>query len=88
MPLRFLADHCVPNSAVQSLRESHHEVFRLGDLLRVESPDSVVIAKAQEVDAILLSLNGDFADITAFPPQSFRGIVFNFAIIPRFCRNF
>ena len=63
MALRFLADHCVSNSTVQSLREAHHEVLRLKDVLPVESSDTIVIAKAQESDAILLALNGDFSHI-------------------------
>jgi hypothetical protein len=32
---------------------------RLRDILPVQSPDKVVIAKTQEMDAILLSMNGD-----------------------------
>jgi predicted nuclease of predicted toxin-antitoxin system len=63
MALRFLADHCISNTIVQTHRDAAHEVLRLRDVLPVESPDSVVLAKAQEIDAILLSLNGDFADI-------------------------
>ena len=63
MALRFLADHCIPNSTVQSLREANHEVLRLKDVLPVESSDTIVITKAQEIDAILLSLNGDFSHI-------------------------
>jgi hypothetical protein len=39
------------------------------------SPDESVIAKAQELNAILLSLNGDFADIVRYPPAQFDGIV-------------
>ncbi len=35
----------------------------------------MVIAKAQEIDAILLSLNGDFADIVTYPPKSHKGII-------------
>jgi hypothetical protein len=34
-----------------------------------------VIAEAQELGAILLSLNGDFADIVAYPPRQFGGVV-------------
>ncbi len=34
-----------------------------------------VIAKAQELDAILISLNGDFADITTYPPSRYKGII-------------
>jgi predicted nuclease of predicted toxin-antitoxin system len=75
MALRFLADHCVSNSTVQSLREAHHEVLRLKDVLPVESSDTVVIAKAQEIDAILLSLNGDFSHIVNYPPKNYKGIV-------------
>ena len=75
MALRFLADHCISNSIVQTLRGANHEVVRLRDVLPVESSDAVVIAKAQEIDAILLSLNGDFADIVSYPPEKYKGIV-------------
>jgi|SRR6266851_7802072 predicted nuclease of predicted toxin-antitoxin system len=75
MALRFLADHCISNTIVQTLRDTAHDVVRLKDVLPVESPDATVIAKAQEIDAILLSMNGDFADIVTYPPQSYKGIV-------------
>jgi predicted nuclease of predicted toxin-antitoxin system len=63
MALRFLADHCISNTIIRALQDAAHEVVRLRDVLPVESPDMIVIAKAQEIDAILLSMNGDFADI-------------------------
>ncbi len=75
MTLRFLADHCISNFIIKSLREAGHEVSRLKDILPVESPDIAVIAKAQEIDALLVSLNGDFADIVAYPPNEYKGIV-------------
>lgn len=75
MALRFFADQCVSNQIVYQLREVEHEVLLLRDHLAVESPDAVVIAKAQELDAILLSLNGDFADIVTYPPAEYKGIV-------------
>lgn len=75
MPLRFFADHCVSRTVIQALRDAGHQVLRLKDRLPVESADSLVISKAQELDAILLSLNGDFADIAAYPPEKFRGVV-------------
>jgi len=73
--LRFFADHCVPSSVIQKLQESGYEVLRLRDYLPTDSSDQLVIAKAQELNAILLSLNGDFADIVTYPPARFRGIV-------------
>ena len=75
MSLRFFADHCISNFIIQSLTASGHEVFRLKDHLPAESPDSKVIEKAQELNAILLSLNADFADIVAYPPAQFKGII-------------
>jgi predicted nuclease of predicted toxin-antitoxin system len=56
MALRFLADHCISNAIVQTLRDANHDVLRLRDVLPVESPDATVIAKAQDLDSILLSL--------------------------------
>ena len=75
MGLRFLADHCISNYTVHTLQEAGHEVLRLRDVIPVESPDPVVIAKAQQLDAILVSLNGDFADIVTYPPKRYKGIV-------------
>ena len=75
MGLRFLADHCISNLIIQTLRDRRHEVVRLRDVLPVESPDAIVNAKAQDLDAILLSLNGDFADIVTYPPENYKGIV-------------
>jgi predicted nuclease of predicted toxin-antitoxin system len=76
MALRFLADHCISKSIVQTLRDANHEVLRLKDLLLpVDSEDAIVIAKAQEIQLILLSLDGDFSDIVTYPPASYNGIV-------------
>ena len=73
--MKLLLDHFVPNRVANLLREAGHEVVCLRDCLRAASPDRVVIHKATELDAVLISLNGDFADITAYPPESYRGIV-------------
>jgi predicted nuclease of predicted toxin-antitoxin system len=75
MGLRFFADHCVPNSVIQGLFDASHEVIRLRDHIPIESPDSIVIAAAQELDSILVSLNGDFTDKLNYPPENYKGIV-------------
>jgi predicted nuclease of predicted toxin-antitoxin system len=75
MNLRFFADQCVPVSVIQALTNEGHEVLRLKDSIPVDSPDPVVLAKAQELDAILVSLNGDFADIVRYPPAEYKGII-------------
>jgi len=60
---------------IQALRNAGHEVLRLKEYLPVESADEVVIERTQELDSMLLSLNGDFADIVAFPPPLYKGII-------------
>jgi predicted nuclease of predicted toxin-antitoxin system len=75
MSLRFFADHCIPNSVIQTLRGAGHEVFILKEYLPRNSDDAVVIAKAQELEAVLVSLNGDFADIVTYPPSHYGGII-------------
>jgi predicted nuclease of predicted toxin-antitoxin system len=75
MTLKLFIDQCVPKSIIQILRNTEHEVFVLGDYIPIESPDTIVIAKAQELNAILISLNGDFADIVTYPPSAYQGII-------------
>ena len=73
--MMFFLDHCVPNRVAIMLAADGHRVMRLRDLLPTDSPDHVVLQKAAELDAVLISLNGNFADITAYRPASHRGIV-------------
>ena len=75
MSLRFLADHCVPTLVIRLLRDDDHEVFVIKEHIPPDSKDPTVIAKAQDLDAILVSLNGDFSDIVTYPPAAYRGIV-------------
>jgi predicted nuclease of predicted toxin-antitoxin system len=75
MPLRFFADHCIPNSIIQELQDAGCSVLRLKDHIPIESPDSKVIEITQEFDAILLSLNGDFTNILNYPPDRYKGII-------------
>lgn len=75
MSVRFFADHCIPDSVIRLLIDAGHEVFLLRDYMPTDSPDSLVIEKAQVIDAVLLSLNGDFADIVTYPPANYKGIL-------------
>ena len=75
MSLRFFADHCISNFIIQTLRDAGYEAFRLRDYLPTDSSDLDVISKAQELNSILVSLNGDFADIVLYPPTNYKGIM-------------
>jgi hypothetical protein len=60
---------------IQALRGAGHEVLILTEHIPPDSEDAVVIRKAQELESILVSLNGDFADITTYPPARYKGII-------------
>jgi predicted nuclease of predicted toxin-antitoxin system len=75
MSLRFLCDQCIPLEISNGLRQHGHGVMLLREVLPIRSPDSAVIAKARELNAVLVSLNGDFSDIVAYPPQQYFGII-------------
>jgi predicted nuclease of predicted toxin-antitoxin system len=75
MGLKFFADHCIPNYVIKFLRERGYIVYKLREYLPVESLDKVVLLKAQELNSILISLNGDFADIVKYPPFLYKGII-------------
>ena len=75
MSLRFFADHCVSNAVILALQEMGFETFRLREHIPADSPDGTVISKAQELDAILVTLNGDFADIVTYPPRNYKRII-------------
>ena len=75
MKLRFFIDQCVPLEIVLALQEHGHEALILRDYLPIRSPDPVVISKAQELDCILLSLNGDFSDIVTYSPNRYAGVL-------------
>jgi len=73
--MQFFADHCVPRSIGDTLESEGHEVIRLSARLRVNAEDAAVIEEAQKIGAVLLSLNGDFADLLRYPPEEYGGIV-------------
>ena len=75
MALRLFIDHCVPFSVARALETAGHEALLLRDHLPTDAPDSDVIAEAQQLDAVLVTLNGDFADLVAYPPERYGGIV-------------
>jgi predicted nuclease of predicted toxin-antitoxin system len=75
MGLRLFTDHCISNFIIHELLKAGHEVFKLKDHIPIDSSDSTVISTAQNLDSILVSLNGDFADALNYPPLKYKGII-------------
>lgn len=75
MSLRLFIDQCVPRSVSESLQNAGYEVDLLQSYLPINAKDPDVINCAQGLGALLVSLNGDFADIINYPPANFGGII-------------
>jgi len=75
MSLKFFTDQCVPRSVIRAFQDAGYEVYILGEHIPRDSDDAVVIAKAQELDTVFVSFNGDFADIATYPPSQYKGII-------------
>ena len=73
--LRFFVDHCISNAIMDALRATGAEVLRLREHLPTDAPDEIVLAMAQQLETILVSLNGDFANIVTYPPARYHGII-------------
>lgn len=75
MSLRLFMDQCVPRSVAEALRNAGYAVDLLRHHLPINAKDPDVIARAQNLEAVLVTLNGDFADIINYPPAKFGGII-------------
>lgn len=73
--MSLLLDHNVPAKFARLLNEWGYEASRLTDHLAPDTEDVDVIALAQTLDAILLTIDLDFANILDYPPQGYVGIV-------------
>src|SRR5690348_16897035 len=74
MMLRFFCDQCLPQDISRALEE-FGEVMLLRQALPIRAPDQDVIRKAQELDCILVTVDGDFADVVEYPPAVYGGII-------------
>jgi len=75
MSLRLFIDQCVPRSVTESLRNARHAVDLLRNHVPINAKDHDVIACAQSLEAVLVTLNGDFANMINYPPAKFGGII-------------
>jgi len=67
--MRFFADHNVTESVCLLLERKGHEVIRLRDELPPDSPDPIVAKFAEQIDAVLISHDGDFKRIAPRIPR-------------------
>jgi predicted nuclease of predicted toxin-antitoxin system len=72
---RFFADECVYTETIEFVRGLGFEVLRAQDLGLREAPDPIILAKAQELNCVLLTNDHGFGDLRLYPPPDHEGIV-------------
>ena len=68
----FLLDENVPHSLVDTLNDLGHEVTLIQDVVPAGSPDPIVATIGEELDAVLVSFDGDFQRIAPRIPRGMR----------------
>ena len=71
----ILLDHCVPRRYLRVLHNWGYDAAPIGAHIALDSPDADVIALANQLDAVLLTIDLDFANILDYPPAQYGGIV-------------
>lgn len=73
--MSILLDQCVPRKFLRLLRSWGYEASLLTEHTAADAKDPIVINLAGELDAALLTVDLDFANILHYPPQNYGGII-------------
>lgn len=73
--MKFKLDENLPAEAVGLLQSRGHDAATVGGQRLGGAPDSTVAAACRAEGRVLLSLDVDFADIRAYPPEHHAGLV-------------
>jgi predicted nuclease of predicted toxin-antitoxin system len=73
--MAILLDQCVQRKFLRLLISWGYEASLLQDHIKPDADDITVIDVAQQLDAVLLTEDMDFANILDYPPQDYAGII-------------
>jgi len=73
--MTILLDHCVPRHYLRLLGEWGYTATLVTDHIPADSTDPNVIALVQTLDAVLLTVDLDFANVLDYPPKDYAGII-------------
>ncbi len=75
MMLKFKVDENLPTEAAEVLAAAGHDAMTVRDQRMVGQPDTSVAAVCQQEGRVVVTLDLDFADIRAYPPNDYAGII-------------
>ena len=71
----FKVDENLPVEVAQVLREAGHEAVTVLDQHLGGSADALIASICQQEERTLVTLDLDFADIRAYPPADYTGVI-------------
>jgi predicted nuclease of predicted toxin-antitoxin system len=73
--MRFKVDENLPIELAERLRRAEHDAATVLDQQLEGTSDSNLAHACQQEERILITLDLDFADIRAYPPQEYPGLI-------------
>ena len=73
--MKFKIDENLPVEIADFLTRAGHDAVTVGDEALTGQIDNVIVQVCQEEERALLTLDLDFADIRAYPPQHHAGLI-------------
>jgi predicted nuclease of predicted toxin-antitoxin system len=73
--MRFKTDENLPIELTQLLRQHQHDALSVQDQQMAGQTDPQVALVCQSEDRALVTCDLHFADIRAYPPEDYRGII-------------
>jgi predicted nuclease of predicted toxin-antitoxin system len=73
--MNFKTDENLPVEVAELLRQLGHDALSVGEQQLAGHPDTDVAAICQSEQRALVTLDLDFADVRAYPPAAYSGLV-------------
>ena len=73
--MKVKVDENLPREIADLLREAGHDAVTVGAEGLSWRPDRTIAALVRREDRVLLTLDLDFSDIRAYPPEQYAGLV-------------
>jgi predicted nuclease of predicted toxin-antitoxin system len=73
--MKFKVDENLPVEVASLLRQAGYDAATVSEQHLAGSPDSDIASVCQQEGRALITLDTDFADIRAYPPEKFLGLI-------------
>ena len=73
--MKVKVDENLPRDAADLFREAGHDAVTVGDEGLGGRPDATIASLVRREERVLVTLDLDFSDVRAYPPEHYAGLV-------------